>query len=161
VKHTSLVFTCWERLYQAVSSAVFPPHPVTAQSPVVAFGGVRDVNSEMVVLPGRSQDDRARQTWITQGRPSKQEDFTLDVEVWTTVPGMTAMEAKNRVAELVAVIEACLRDQTTGLPIDIGLDATDGLKQWSVSEIVPTVGPLDTEGFGASCRIGVEFITRL
>lgn len=168
MKHTTLIFDCWERLYEALGglpdggpSPAWPAHPTTGDLPTVAFGGIRDEMLEMVTLPGRPVTDQATQRWITSGRPSKEEDFTLDVVLWTDVPGTTALEANRRLRELVAVVETALRDQVTGRPIDIGMDQTDGLKQWGVGQVVPNVYPLVAEGFGASCRIGVEFMTRL
>jgi hypothetical protein len=117
---------------------------------------------EMIIIPGRSQDDTARQEWVTMGRPSKEERFTLDVLIWTQVPGRSALDAKDRIKGLVGVAEAALRDPTTGLPIGIQLTPSDGLVQWGVAEIVPAVGPLpDNSGFGANCRMAVDFWTRL
>lgn len=163
MKHTTLVFTCWLQLQATLQAAAWPVHPTTGLLPGVAFGGDVDNDDEMIVTPGRSQDPSAPQEWATMGRPGKTETFALDVMVWSQVPGRSPEDAVMRVRALVAVVEASLRDQTTGLPTGMGeLTPADGLMAWSVSDIVPAVGPLSSgEGFGASCRIVVDFLTRL
>jgi hypothetical protein len=161
MKRTTLIWDCWDQLYQALAAAPFTAHPTTGFPVTVAFGGTQDVDLEMVVLPGRSQNDHAAQSWVTSGRPSKDERFTLDVLIWTSVPGRTAIEARDRIKELCSVVEQTLRDPVTGLPQGITLTPADGLEQWQVDDVIPAVGPLDTEGFGASCRIAVSFWARL
>lgn len=161
MKRTSLVFECWEQLFAALDGVGWPSHPTTGLLPTISLALPQETFDESVVVPGRSQDDNARQVWITSGRPSKEERFTLDVLIITQVPGRSATEAKNRLKALTAVVESTLRNSTSGLPQGILLGPADGLVQWGVAEIVPAVGALDVEGFGGSCRIGVDFLTRL
>lgn len=161
MKRTSLVFDCWEALYQLLNGAGWAANPTTGEIPEVTFGGRRDDANEMVILPGRTLNDTAAQTWTTQGRPAKEERFLLDVWVFTEVPGMSSLDVQQRLRDLVATVERALRDQTTGLPSGDLLATLDGLQQWGVTDIVPAVGPLGDEGFGGSCRIEIEFWTRL
>jgi hypothetical protein len=161
VKRTTLVFACWEALHEVLNAAGWPAHPTTGAVPEVTFGGRRDDVDEMVILPGRTLNDQAAQSWVTSGRPSKGEEFSLDVWIFTEVPGCSSLDAQRRLRDLVAVVECALRDQTTGMPAGDLLDSIDGLWQWGVADIVPVVGPLGDEGFGGSCRIEIEFKTRL
>jgi hypothetical protein len=158
---TSLIWDCWDQLYQAIAGADFPSHPTTGLPVTVAFGGVQNIDNEMVILPGRSLKDGTSQSWANTGPPSKDDDFTLDVLVWTQVPGCTSFEARDRLRDLTTIIEAALRDPVTGKPSGIQRTPGDGVLWWLVSDIIPAVGPLDTEGFGASARIEVQFRCRI
>lgn len=158
-KLTTRVFDSWDALYNLVRAITFPVHAKTGEAPTVAFGDLRNVHTEGIVLPGRL-DDRpvSTQTWATMGTPSKNERFRLDILLWTEVPGETAAAAHTRLKTLVNLIETALRNSTTGRPQGI---AVSGVYEWQIADLAPAVYALKAEGFGAQCRLEVEFAGRI
>lgn len=157
---TTLLWDVWDALLAFVQALDFPAIPeMDDQPPVVAFGADPDVTYEAIILPGVPPRGGSNQEWRTAGRARKDETFMLALDGWSAVPGRNDADARARARQLWNVIEAGIRDQTSGHPLGAPFLAVPGLRVWSLATLDAAVGPLSvgTEGFGASFHAEFEF----
>ena len=159
MKQTSRVFACWEALYDVLNESNWSPHPSTGELPTIVFGDTTDPTNDMVIVEGVPAD-APTQEWATMGSPSQDEQFVLRVLVGSNVPGLTQAEVFARVADLADVVQAALRDQTTGRPAGEFTTTVPGVLWHRVGRIAPQLyaGP---EGYGAYAEIDITFRVRL
>ena len=163
---TTTVWLVWDQMYDLLNAATWPTHPMTGKVPEVCFAGSREVSREMITVPGMKPPQSPTETWATLGKPGRDETYTLVVYLWSQIPSFvdTTNEhdpsrlVRARVRDLTAVVENTFRDATTGRPAGI---TVPGVWKHEISSIVPTVGPIEGGGFGASSTIDITFTARI
>lgn len=109
------------------------------------------------VLPGGSTE------WKTVGAPSQDESFRLATRIGTRVPGASQREARARLKTIVAVVEAAVRDQTTGVPAGGFVAAVGGVQYmtWRGAVVAQETYALADGGFGAYADHELQFVARI
>jgi len=121
-----------------------------APRPTVSYGWPRDIDRELVMIGGTADGE---QRWTSFGPRRRDEEYRIEVAVQVIRPGLSQRQATERAFELLAVIEAELRE----LP-DLGL----GVELIVAELAVPRLreGP-ETEGYAALVTAGVGIRARI
>lgn len=142
-------------LFEAASWPALSSNPDGVE---VLFGDLGGApGKERVVVVGEVVDDDEQH--VTMGRSSKEQTFTVMVEVYTAVAGRTALEAFERCGELVAHLDTLIRDPTTGVPVIPAAARAAGIYRWTIAgvrtaPVLPVAGD-GTEGYVAAAEVRV------
>lgn len=155
---TTQVFPVMARLYTLLfTETSFSVNPQSGEAPLVVFGGlVTEESREPIVILGAPPDAPALD-FAVLGVVGHDEVFAIRIVAATMVPGMTGAQVVTRLGQLTATIETALRNQTTGRPQGININAV----LWHhVARITPTLG-LMKEGVWGEVSIDVLFRARI
>lgn len=153
-------FAAWRALYDLLAAQGWPSEEGGSQ-PLVRFAGETDLAEhappprETVDVIARIEDTQA--DWATLGQPGQNETVPLAVIVMSAIPGRSGIQVCDRLAELVAVVEAALRDMTTGQPVPLDVDCVAQLGP-IVAQVAPEISPGPEGCWGmAEVRIVASF----
>lgn len=162
-KNTSRVFATYRFTHQLLAEALktMPPHPSDSGATVeLIFGDTNDTFNEAVIISGEPASGPVAE-WVSMGHPSQEERFAIRLICGTVVPGMTGMQAFDRLEQIADVVQTTFRDQTTG---QMNLAYQAALRT-NVTVIVGTFSRLGfysiPEGFGASADLDLGFAIRI
>lgn len=118
--NTSAVYTVWRTLQRILTAASWPSAHENSKGVVVYFGdpdlapnNLAATTERVVVASGIALAD---ESWATQGRYARNENFTAYVYIVSAIPGRTAEQARDRLEELTATLEQTVRDINAGRP---------------------------------------------
>lgn len=160
-KYGTRVHAAWDALFELMSVQAWPAD-LTGSTPKVLFAGESPDTAfdnptpiEAVVVVAMVDEGQA--SWATLGRPGVDEEIPFTIVVSTAIPGRSGRQVNARLAELVATVEASLRDADTGapIPLDVECVAQPGPL---VVQVAPTIeaGPEGAIGV-AEVRIVTRF----
>jgi hypothetical protein len=137
---TSRVWDCWQALWELIVRV----HGTGLQ---IEFGDPgKDVQYEVIAVPGTIEGPANGQEWATMGQRSKDELFGLQVVFVAGVQGQSSLEARDRLRELMDPVEAELRTMVGQQPAQGVQLGVDGVVWAAVASVSPTVF-LGDEGF--------------
>lgn len=165
--YTSRVWLCWDATFDAIAAVTWPAHPSTTVVPVPQFAGSRDVNQEMITVPGIKPPEGPASDYATMGVVGRDEQFTLVIEIWSEVPGYVSTgvntdpsrAVRDRLRDLAALVESAFRDATTGRPKGVTI-----LNVWkhAITATLPHIYPLPAlGGYGGTVIIEITFTARI
>jgi hypothetical protein len=139
-----------------LSNLTFPP--LNGVVPKVIFGdpwGAQD-RREQIGVKMRVQDSDI--TWERMGPAGRDEMFTIDVVIMTSLPGRNGDQVLDRLEELSQLVEGVLYDVTSKESTPLDLPGVTNLSM--VSSVSPNIGQAD-EGFVGESTISLMIRSRI
>lgn len=164
--NTSATYNAWALLERLLAESSWPPPPVGDDQVAVWFGDPLlpppevAAASERVVVVGMVSTPS--QEWGPFGGLAREERFRVPVFVQTALDGRSAVEVRERLEQLTAVIEARVRlvnaDRTGGkVPAEF---ATYRVWQLAVASVAPLTPGADA-GHVGQAEVVIDFWVRV
>lgn len=157
---TSRVFVAIEAAYLRLEGLAFPSYESGGVSVYIGATGAEGAD---YVAVGTTPASPVAQEQRTGNR--RNEEIPLRFVVQSDCAHKTSLAALRRLGELVAVVEAAFRDQTTGAPLPLnevdGLGTDVVLNRATSLTIDPRVYPLPSGGWGAQATVDLPITTRI
>jgi hypothetical protein len=146
--NTSSIFTVWRTLQRLLTDVTWPASSSNPGGVVTYFGdpdlmpnNLAATTERVVVASGIGQPD---ESWATNGRYARNENFVAYVYAVTAIPGRTSEQARDRLEEITVVIERFVRTINTGRVAATSPDEFDPYPVWFIE--VDALNPLVTTG---------------
>lgn len=156
-RYTSRVYAALKTVASELETLVFPAlHGVV---PKVVYGdpiGVQDGSRELIGVRMAPLGDVI--SWESMGPARRTEDFTIEVIIYTQVPGRSGGQVVDRLAELSAVVEGLLFDVTTKESTPINVNGVNNLSL--VASVEPQVQATE-EGYVGLSTISLLIRSRI
>ena len=146
--NTSAIYTVWRTLQRLLTDVSWPPSASNPHGVVTYFGdpdlapnNLAASTERVVVASGIGQPD---ESWATNGRYARNENFVAYVYALTAIPGCTAEQARDRLEEITVVVERFVRTINTSRTTATAPVEFDPYPVWFIE--VDPVNPLIATG---------------
>jgi hypothetical protein len=154
----STVFDVLTAITESVQTAEFPAHDATGRGPWLDDRVLPPESADEWVTVVQGGDEESSIVWSRVSPGGRDEVFTVEVQIGSTVPGRTRVQVLERLAELADVVQGLFYDPTTFV---FTPPVVDGAVQLGGFAGVSTTVEAGSQGHVGSASLRYQFQARI